>query len=185
MPARLLTLGLLVLALLPAACGGKASSTPAASTTTPAPRPAAPRPVAITIKVVSVRKHNRVYSKTPAVTTAGDRVEFSDELRNTVPRFGKGTNETVGTDAGTITYTSTTTARMEGSATLPDGSILFKGDVTVHPDNSVTIPVIGGTGSYEDATGLLHVGTVLDGTGAKRAHNTYELFIGAGRGPIA
>jgi hypothetical protein len=169
------------LALFPVACGGGK----AASRSTPTTTTAVHRSEAMTIKVTSVTTQNRAYSQSPKVRTVGDRIEFANDLRNTAPRFGKRANAKIGTDEGTITYTSKTSARMEGVATLPDGTILFKGQVTVLPNNTVTIPVVGGTGSYEDASGSLLVGAVMTAKGAKQAQNTYRLLIDSAPGPVA
>jgi hypothetical protein len=173
--SRLVVVGLLPLVL--AACGA------AHRAATPA-KPAAPANVpstkALTIKVTSVVKSSRSHRRSATVTTPGDRVDFVDVLLNTAPRFGKGSNEQIGSDKGTMTFTSSTTATMKGIATLPDGTIHFEGDVTVLPNNRVTVPVIGGTGSYAHASG-----TLLVGSGAARATNTYTLVISSIQGPIA
>ena len=173
----LLLLGLLPLAL--AACGGTGTSsgTTAATTTTTA---ANHQVKSLTIKVTSVVTSTHAHRQSPTVTTPGDKVDFQDVLVNATPQFGKNTNERVGTDTGTMTFTSTTTARLDGVANLPDGTITFSGLVTVLADNSVTVPVVGGTGKYENASGTLHVGA-----GNKRSPNTYSLVIAGVPGPVA
>ena len=174
MRSRFLLLGLLPVAL--AACGGGSTASPAKSTTTTK----ASSTQAFTIRVTSVVKTTRSHRQSPKVTTPGDRVEFVDDLLNTVPRFGKGVNEKIGSDKGTMTFTSTNTATMKGVATLPDGTIVFQGAVTVLPNNRLTVPVTGGTGKYEHASG-----TLLVGAGVKRATNTYTLLVAGAQGPIA
>jgi hypothetical protein len=172
--SRFLLLGLLPLTL--AACGGSTSaSSPPKSTTS-----AKASTKAVTIKVTSVVKTTLSHRQSAKVTTPGDRVDFVDDLLNTAPRFGKGTNEKVGSDAGTMTFTSKSTATMKGVATLPDGKIRFDGAVTVLPNNTVTVPVTGGTGTYKNASG-----TLLVGSGTVRATNTYTLVIAGIQGPIA
>jgi hypothetical protein len=178
-PLRLLLLGLLPLALV--ACGGGGSSATAskpATTTTAKPRAATTK--AVTIKVTSVVSGTKSHDKPPKGTSQGDRVEFTDRLLNTVPQFGKATNAQVGTDKGTMTFTGAHTARLDGEANLPGGKILFAGEVTVLPDDSITVPVVGGTGKYENASG-----TLLVGAGSKRAPNTYRLVITGIPGPVA
>lgn len=176
MRSRLLLLGLLPLAL--AACGGgsKSASTPA--------KPAAPAKAAqtktVTIKVTSIVKTKRAHDQLPKGTSRGDKIEFEDVLVNATPQFGKGANAPVGKDTGTMTFTSTSTARMDGVTTLPDGTIVFKGELTVLPNNTITIPVVGGTGKYANASG-----TLLVGSGSKQALNTYRLVVSGVLGPVA
>ena len=175
MRSRLLLLGLLPLML--AACGGgsTASAPPKSTATT-----AAPSTKSLTITVTSVVTASRAHRQSPKVMTPGDSIDFADELLNTAPRFGKAANEKIGSDKGTMTFTSQSTATMKGVATLPDGTIVFQGDVTVLPNNRVTVPVTGGTGTYLHASG-----TLLVGAGTTRATNTYRLVIGTIQGPIA
>jgi len=48
-------------------------------------------------------------------------------------------------------------------------------------NNSVTVPIVGGTGAYENATG-----TLLVGAGTKRALNVYRIVLdGIPAGPVA
>lgn len=174
MRSRLLSLCLLPLAL--AACGGgskaPASQKPAASGT--------PTTKAYTIEVTSVVRSTQAHRASAQVTTPGDRIDFQDDLLNTAPRFGKAANAKVGSDTGTMTFTSAHTATMKGVATLPDGTIHFNGTVTVLPDNRVTVPVTGGTGKYHNASG-----TLLVGSGVQRATNTYTLLVDGIQGPAA
>lgn len=178
--APLLVLGLLPLALV--ACGGGGGSTaPAPKAAPEAARPVtAPTAKAVTIKVTSVVSGTKAHDKPPKGTSQGDRVEFSDVLLNTVAQFGKRKDEQVGTDSGTMTFTGTNTAKLEGEAKLPDGKILFSGEVTVSANDSVTVPVTGGTGKYENASG-----TLLVGSGSERSANTYTLVLSGVPGPVA
>jgi hypothetical protein len=175
-PVRALTLGLLLSALAALGPAGLAGAT--VSTELGAASAAKTKPV--TISVVSVVKSSRARNKSPKVVTAGDNVTFVDVLFNTAPKFGKGANEQVGSDSGVLTFTSPHSARMQGVATLPDGTISFNGRVTVLPNKELIVPIVGGTGTYANATG-----TLLVGTGSKRALNTYALFLPASVGPIA
>ncbi len=172
---------LLLLCLLPlalAACGsGTSSGTTAAATTTTA---ATHHTKSVTIKVTSIVKSTHAHRRSTKVTTAGDKVDFVDVLVNATPQFGKNTNERVGSDTGTMTFTSKNTARLDGVASLPDGTISFSGLVTVLADNSITVPVVGGTGKYTNASGTLHVGA-----GNKQSPNTYNLVIEGVPGPVA
>jgi hypothetical protein len=176
-PVRLLLLGLLPLAIVACGGGGTSSGTTAAATTTTT---ATHQVKSVTIKVTSVVKSTRSHDTPPKGTSQGDKVDFHDVLLNATPQFGKNTNERVGTDTGTMTFTSKSTARLDGIANLPDGTISFSGLVTVLADSSITVPVIGGTGKYKNASG-----TLLVGAGNKRSPNTYKLVIEGVPGPVA
>jgi hypothetical protein len=173
--SRLILLGLAPLALALAACGSTSSSSPAKSTTA-AKQP----PKALTISVTSVVTTTRATDHPPKGTSKGDTVDFGDVLLNAAPQFGMDKNATVGSDKGRMTFTSKSTAKMNGVAKLPDGTIVFRGVVTVLPNNTITIPVIGGTGKYANASG-----TLLVGSGTKTARNTYTLYVVGQSGPIA
>ena len=141
--SRLLVLGLAPLAL--AACGG--GGTTASTPSEPTAPVSAPAPRAMTITVLSVQTAALSHDRAPKGRSAGDRIEFVNTLRNTTPRFGKGANAKIGSDTGTMTFTSKSTARMKGVATLPDGTIDFDGAITVLPNDTVTVPIVGGTGN--------------------------------------
>jgi len=172
--ARLILLGLVPVAL--AACGGTAVK----GATPPVAKTQQHAATAVTIEVTSVVTSTKAHQAKAKATTAGDRIEFRDVLLNFKPQFGKHVNERIGSDNGTMTFTSKTTARLDGVARLPDGQIRFSGDVTVLADNTITVPVVGGTGRYQHASGTLHVGA-----GSKRSRNTYKLLIESIPGPIA
>jgi hypothetical protein len=172
----LVLLGLLPAAL--AACGGGGGAgTTAATTTTPAQT----HHKSVTLRITSVVTSTKAHAQSPSQPTAGDRVTFTDRLLNAVSgQFGKGQNEVVGSDEGTMTFTSASSARLDGVAHLPDGDIRFSGPVTVLANKSVVVPVVGGTGTYKRATG-----TLLVGTGTKTSANTYRLVIEGVPGPVA
>ena len=118
--------------------------------------------------------------KPPTGASTGDKIHFTDRLLNRGAQFGKKTNEQVGTDKGTVTVTGAHTARLDGEAVLPDGTITFSGEMTPVANNSVTVPVVGGTGKYKNATGVLVVGS-----GLTRALNMFRLELGGAVGPVA
>src|SRR5438309_618549 len=122
MRSRLVLLTLLPLAL--AACGGGGGTTATTTpTTTTVP---AKQSTSLTIKVISVVSSTKAHDRGPKGTSTGDTVVFKDVLINAgSTQFGKGATERVGTDTGTMTFTSKNTARMDGSAVLPDGTITF------------------------------------------------------------
>ena len=172
-----LAVGLLPLVL--GACGGGSTAT-----TTPAQQSTQAKPGktnAVTISVLSVVQSQRSHDNPPKGASTGDNVKFEDVLLNATPQFGKAANARVGTDSGTMTFTSANTARMKGVTTLPDGTISFEGEVTVLPNKNLSVPVVGGTGKYANASG-----TLLVGSGTTSAPNTYSLILlGAALGPVA
>jgi hypothetical protein len=175
-PRRLL----LALAFIPfvlAACGGgKTAATTTQATTTTA------EPSTVTIVVDSIAVTSVSHDQLPKGASKGDRIVFTDTLRNNAPQFGEAAAATVGKDSGTMSFTSNTAARLKGTATLPNGTITFDGAVVGNPDGTISVAVVGGTGKYAHVTGSLKVGK-----GVKKALNTYTLtFAGApATGPVA
>src|SRR5437762_2005202 len=130
MGGRLVLLGLLPLALAACGTGGNSGTPPPAATTTTAKSASAKT---LTIHVTSVVSGTKATDTPPKGTSVGDHVDFTDNLLNAVPQFGKAANAQVGSDKGTMTFTGAHTARLEGEAVLPDGKITFAGDVTLAP----------------------------------------------------
>ena len=157
---------LLVLAALPlavAACGGKSAPTTSSTTAVVAPS-------SLTIVVKSVAVTSVAHDLPPKGASKGDLITFTDSLLNTKPQFGKAAAEKIGTDSGKMSFTSGTSARLTGTASLPNGTIQFDGEVTVNADGTISVAVVGGTGKYAHVTGYLRVGK-----GEKKALNTYTL----------
>jgi hypothetical protein len=125
----------------------------------------------LTLKVTSVSVKLTQKDKPPKGASKGDTIVFQDNLLNAAAQFGKKVGEKVGTDHGTMTFTSKTAAFFKGSATLPGGTVTLNGNVMAGSDGkSLVIPVTGGTGRFKGATGF-----VLVGPGDKRSLNTYSL----------
>ncbi len=125
----------------------------------------------LTIQVTSVVITIKPIDKKPKGSSTGDRIIYRDRLVNAVRQFGKSKGAIVGSDRGTMTFTSPHTARFDGTARLPGGSIKIKGAVKPIA-GGFQIPVAGGTGRYAAATGTLTVGP-----GDKRAPNVYKLTL--------
>jgi hypothetical protein len=178
MQARRLLLALVFAPVVLAACG----STKTATTTTQTTTTAGVAPTSLTITVDSIALTSVSHDQAPKGASKGDRINFTDTLLNSDPQFGKATAATVGSDKGTMSFTSKTTASLSGTATLPNGTITFRGPVIVNSDGTISVPVVGGTGKYQHVTGFLKVGK-----GTKKALNTYMLnFPGtADAGPVA
>jgi hypothetical protein len=165
MQSRRLVLMLVFAPLVLAACGGAKT---AATTTQSTPTPVGP--TSLTIVVNSIALTSVSHDQPPKGASKGDRIVFTDTLRNSGPQFGLAATAAVGSDKGTMSFTSKTTARLMGTATLPNGTIDFSGAVVVNSDGTISVAVVGGTGKYAHATGFLKVGK-----GTKKALNTYTL----------
>ena len=132
--------------------------------------PAAPARVE-TRMVIRLISDNAVVSANdtpPQGPSAGDVIVTKSTLRNQVAQFGKPRGALVGRDRGKVTLLSPTTARLDGVATLPGGTIVIRGRV-----RGATAPVTGGTGRFAHARGTL---TTRDLSGT-RAVNVYTLTL--------
>jgi hypothetical protein len=103
----------------------------------------------------------------------GDWISYRSLLVTVGPLFGKKKKFTpVGFEAGKYTWTSATAARITSTATFRgQGTIKIRGAITDHKDGTSTIPIVGGTGKFTGARGVLVIspGTTL------KAVNTYRL----------
>jgi hypothetical protein len=122
---------------------------------------AAARSVTIRVLVVPVtRGMNDVPPKTMGLGeyTRGDTIRGTSILRNAVPQFGKAKGARVGTSSFVITALSSQTARDDTVARLPGGTVHGRGVARIDPNPKV--PIVGGTGRYAGATGVVE-GQVL------------------------
>ncbi len=129
----------------------------------------------ITFSVTSVVVSVKPTDRPPKGTSKGDTIEYRDRLLNTAARFGHPKGAVVGSDHGTLTYTSAHTATFAGTAVLPDGTLQLAGEVTPLTGGNLLFRVVGGTGRYAKATG-----DVLVGPGNKTALNTYRINLPSG-----
>jgi Dirigent-like protein len=134
--------------------------------------PGVARAETLTIQVTSVVVTIKPIDKKPKGSSAGDRIVYRDRLLNAVRQFGKARGKPVGSDHGTMTFTSPHTARFDGTARLPGGTVRIRGAVRPVAGGSIQIPVAGGTGRFAKAKGTLTVGP-----GEKQALNTYRLTL--------
>jgi hypothetical protein len=163
--------------LVAAACGGGGSATPPATTSA---APGRTKETAVTIRVRSVVSGRTEHDTPPRGASAGDRIVFTDRLLNAARQFGRARNTRVGSDRWTMTFTSAHSASLAGEADLPDGKIRFAGPLTPDPNQQVTVPIVGGTGRYAHASGVLVVGS-----GASSSVNVFRLVLGGIPGPAA
>jgi hypothetical protein len=133
---------------------------------------AAPRPPA-TIKLVSVTASVRTTDRPPKGTSNGDTVRETSVLFNQVAQFGKPARAAVGKDRAVQRLRVKPRSTMiDGVATLPGGTLRFRGTATRSVRGGFVIPVVSGTGRYLGAEGTLWI-VSIGGTG--RALNVYRL----------
>jgi hypothetical protein len=121
------------------------------------------------IRLKSVSVSGSIEDKPPKGLSKGDIYSGRSRLLNVVPQFGKGAGATVGNDVSTLTLTNSTTGIVNGVATLPGGTLRFKGKGRI--GSSDPIPVVGGTGRFAGAHG-----TLVSGSGNSPL-NTYKLTL--------
>jgi hypothetical protein len=104
----------------------------------------------------------------------GDWIRYRALLLTVGPLFGKkNKNQPVGWESGTQTYLNAVDARIRGTSTFPgQGTITFKGLMRSLKNGMISVPVIGGTGKFNGARGVL-----LIGAGSLQSVNTYHLNI--------
>jgi hypothetical protein len=129
----------------------------------------------ITFSVTSVSISMKPTDLRPKGTSKGDTIVYRNRLLNTARRFGRPKGAVVGSDHGTLTFTSAHTARYAGTAVFPNGTVRLAGTVTPLANGVLQYRVAGGTGHYAKATG-----TVLVASGNARALNTYQLTLPGG-----
>ncbi len=81
------------------------------------------------IKLISITTSERRNDVPPRGISVGDSEFSTSRLVNAVPQFGKAKGAVVGSDRSTTTLRSISTARVEGTATLPGGTLLIHGTV--------------------------------------------------------
>jgi hypothetical protein len=123
-----------------------------------------------TILVTSVTVKMSSHDSAPKGVSKGDTVTSSDRLLNAAAQFGQKRGSTIGSDVGTLTFTSAHTAVFSGHATLPGGTLILSGPVYTTSNGSIVIPVAGGTGKFANVRGTLTVAP-----GNRRVLNTYRL----------
>jgi hypothetical protein len=133
---------------------------------------AAAAPSRQTIRVISVTVSLAEHDVHPKGASKGDTVVYRDKLLNAVRQFGKKKGAAVGSDHGTMTFTSQNTARFDGSAALPGGTLTLAGRVRALANGGLVIPIAGGSGKFAQAKGTLTVGP-----GKNNVLNIYELTL--------
>jgi hypothetical protein len=129
----------------------------------------------MTIRVISSVNSLHTIDKPPkGKANAGDAVVMADRLSNDIAQFGRRKGAVVGRDQARMTLLQDGSVRVTGTATLPGGTIRFAGRID-STGRSATVPVVGGTGRYERARGVIVI-TDLDEQGT--ALNVFRLVPG-------
>jgi len=103
------------------------------------------------------RTFTDVAPKTHAMTgeyTKGDTLEGTSILRNAVRQFGKPRGARIGTDHFVETALSPQEIMFDGVSRLPGGTVHARG-VLHEVAGKLTVAVVGGTGLYAAATGVI------------------------------
>ena len=149
-------------------------ATLACLTVLPAALPSAAGARSLTIQVTSVTVSIVPHDVAPKGASKGDTVTYRDKLLNAASQFGHQKGAVVGSDVGTMTFTSRNTATYRGTTTLPGGTLTLKDRVTALANGGLVIPVAAGTGTFAKARGTLTVAP-----GQDHVLNTYELAFSA------
>lgn len=142
----------------------------AAFALTPAAHAAAPP---TTIRLVSVTTSTRTTDRPPKGVSTGDTVHETSTLINQVAQFGKPARAVVGSDrAVQLLRLKPRSSTIDGVATLPGGTLRFRGKVARSAQGGIVIPVVSGTGRYLGAQGELWI---VATSSAGQALNVYRL----------
>ena len=85
--------------------------------------------------------------------TKGDTVRGTETLRNAVRQFNKPQGAVVGSDRYVITAVASQKIRVDFVTTFPGGTLHARGEGKV--GSPPTVPIVGGTGIYSGATGVI------------------------------
>jgi hypothetical protein len=107
--------------------------------------------------------------------TKGDTVAEMAILRNVVPQFGKPKGWNVGTCSTVILEVSGPTVREDSVARFPGGSVHVRGERKAVPHWK--LPIVGGTGIYAGATGVVESRLLVTSAPAGDWLNIYRLQI--------
>jgi hypothetical protein len=103
------------------------------------------------------RTFTDVPPKTHALTgayTKGDTLEGTSILRNAVRQYGKPKGARIGTDHFVETALSPQRIMFDGVSSVPGGTLHARG-VMKEVAGKLTVAVVGGTGVYQGATGVI------------------------------
>lgn len=125
------------------------------------------------IRLVSVTTSIKEIDRPPRGASTGDSVRETSRLLNEVAQFGKPRRAVVGSDRAVQRLRlSPRSLTVDGVATLPGGTLRFRGTVERAAQGGIVIPVVAGTGRYLGARGILFIVTVQN---PERTLNIYRL----------
>ncbi len=128
------------------------------------------------IALVSTTTSESSVDVKPKRPSAGDRDTSTNRLANARSQFGKPRGAVVGSDHGTLVFTSAHAAALKAVTKLPGGTLVVDGGLHALADGSVVVRVTSGTGAFIGAHGTL---TILPPSDAKTAVNVYRLSYSA------
>ncbi len=135
--------------------------------------PAATGPTrSVVIRLTSVLTASKLHDQAPKGMSTGDRYDTRDRLVNAARQFGKPVGAPVGRDRAGVVVIGPRRGRVHGVATLPGGTVRFGGVADLATAAGSRFAVVGGTGTYAHARGVLVVGA-----GATNNLNTYRLIL--------
>ena len=128
----------------------------------------------VTIELTSVIAQRTDHDLPPkGKLSKGDYASFRDLLLNRKRQFGKKAGLPVGYDVGTMTSTGGSKTKIVVKAVFPKiGTITYSGPFVTRKDGTTVLPITGGTGGFEGATG-----TVVIGAGESKSPNTYIVTV--------
>ncbi len=120
---------------------------------------AATRPPTV-IKLVAVPTSAKVTDRAPKGPSTGDTVTETSRLLNEVAQFGKPPRAVVGSDRDVQRLRlNPRSLTVNGVTKLPGGTLLFRGKLERFGEDGTVIPVVGGTGRFLGAQGILVIVT--------------------------
>jgi Dirigent-like protein len=136
---------------------------------------ASARPGATIIRVVSIATAAKTHDAPPKGPSKGDYVVIDDKLTNQVAQFGRKKGALVGTDHAVERNIGSNRVMVDGIARLPGGTIHFKGELKVDTNGIAGVKVVGGTGDFQSAKGVVAIKNLTkDG---KVALNVYSITL--------
>lgn len=134
--------------------------------------PAATAPPTL-IRLSTIATSAREVDRPPKGTSTGDTIHETSTLLNEVAQFGKPKQAVVGSDRAVQTiHLNPRALTIDGVATLPGGTLRFRGKVEPNARGGVVVPVVAGTGRYLGAKGILWI---LSADNPQRTLNIYRL----------
>jgi len=114
------------------------------------------------VHLVSITTSGKTTDTPPKGPSKGDTFTTTSRLLNIRAQFGKPKGAVVGSDRGTVVLTSARAGSVRGVTKLPGGTLSFRGPLPASGGGG-TIRVVGGTGVFAGARGMLTITTSQSG----------------------